>query len=98
MERATNKNAHEFAGFELGEAITVNEVLKDLGTKAAVDTNATALITKIKATDKGADSIGPTSPFSSTTMSTCGISPTLISTTARARPIPWRSRGAYSHP
>lgn len=54
VERATNKDAHEFAGFELGEAITVNEVLKDLGTKSALDTNATALIAKIKGMEKGA--------------------------------------------
>ncbi len=53
VERATNKDAHEFAGFELGEAITVNEVLKDLGTKSALDTNATAAIAKIKGADEG---------------------------------------------
>ena len=53
VERATNKDAHEFAGFELGEAITVDKVLKDLGTKAAVDTNAMASIDKIKAAAKG---------------------------------------------
>ena len=33
-EKASQKGAHEFAGFELGEAITVNMVLKDLGTAA----------------------------------------------------------------
>ena len=53
VEHAINKNAHEFAGFELGEAITVNEVLKDLGTKAAPDTNAMASVAKIKSATKG---------------------------------------------
>ncbi len=53
VEHAINKNAHEFAGFELGEAITVNEVLKDLGTKAAPDTNAMASVAKIKGAAKG---------------------------------------------
>ena len=41
----------EFSPFE---AITVNEVLKDLGTKSTLDTNATALVAKIKGTEKGA--------------------------------------------
>ena len=53
MERAPNKDAHEFAGFELGEAITVNEVLKDLGTKTVLDTNAETAIAKIKGATKG---------------------------------------------
>ena len=53
VERATNKDAHEFAGFELGEAITVNEVLKDLGTKTVLDTDAETAIAKIKETAKG---------------------------------------------
>lgn len=53
-EKASNKNAHEFAGFELGEAITVNMVLKDIGTKApAMDDAAMAMIEKIKAASKG---------------------------------------------
>ena len=53
VERATQKNAHEFAGFELGEAITVDEVLKDLGTTAPVDSKAMASVEKIKGAAKG---------------------------------------------
>ena len=53
VERATQKDAHEFAGFELGEAITVNEVLKNLVTTGAPDTNAMTSIEKIKAAAKG---------------------------------------------
>ena len=50
-----NKNAKEFAGFELGEAITVNAVLKDLGaTASAMDAAAMAKLEKIKAA-KGAE-------------------------------------------
>ena len=52
--KATQKNAHEFAGFEFGEAITVNMVLKDLGTKSpAMDAKGTANVEKIKTTAKG---------------------------------------------
>ncbi len=40
VERATQKDTLEFAGFELGEAITVNMVLKDLGTQAPAMTPA----------------------------------------------------------
>lgn len=56
VEKATNRNAHEFAGFELGEAITVNMVLKDILTNApAMDNSAEmALVEKMKATAKGA--------------------------------------------
>lgn len=51
VEKATQKNAHEFAGFELGEAITVKMVLKDIGAAAPTMTaNGTATIQKIKAT------------------------------------------------
>ena len=53
VERASNKDAHEFAGFELGEAITVNEVLKGLGTKVVLDTSAETAIAKIKGAAKG---------------------------------------------
>ena len=53
VERTVHKDANEFAGFELGEAITVNKILKDLGTTATPDTNAMASIDKIKATAKG---------------------------------------------
>ena len=53
-EKATQKNAHEFAGFELGEAITVNMVLKDLGATApAMDAKGMATVDKITATGKG---------------------------------------------
>ena len=49
LEKAVQKNAREFAGFELGEAITVNEVLKDLGTQApAMDDKAKATVEKLK--------------------------------------------------
>ena len=53
-EKATHKDAHEFAGFELGEAITVNMVLKDLGTQApAMDAKAMATVEKMKSAAKG---------------------------------------------
>ena len=53
-EKATQKNAHEFAGFELGEAITVNMVLKDIGAKApAMDAKGMALVDKMKAAARG---------------------------------------------
>jgi predicted outer membrane protein len=39
VEKATNKNAREFAGFELEEAIAVVAVLKDVGTSAPPPTN-----------------------------------------------------------
>ena len=49
VEKATQKNAHEFAGFELGEAITVNMVLKDIGATApAMTANGTATIQAMK--------------------------------------------------
>ncbi len=55
VEKATNRNAHEFAGFELGEAITVNMVLKDIltGAPAADKAAETAFVEKMKATAKG---------------------------------------------
>ena len=55
VERVTNRDAHEFAGFELGEAITVNMVLKDILTGApSMDKSAeTALVEKMKGTPKG---------------------------------------------
>lgn len=50
----TQKDAMEFAGFELGEAITVNMVLKDLGARSpAMDADAMAVVEKIKAAEKG---------------------------------------------
>ncbi len=56
VELATNRNAHEFAGFELGEAITVNMVLKDiLSNVPPMDKSAEmALVDKMKGTAKGA--------------------------------------------
>ena len=54
VEKATQKNAHEFAGFELAEAITVNMVLKDVGTRApAMDAKAMATMEKMKGGSKG---------------------------------------------
>ena len=55
VEHATNRNAHEFAGFELGEAITVNMVLKDILTSVpAMDKTAEmSLVEKMKGTTKG---------------------------------------------
>ena len=55
VEKAANRNAHEFAGFELGEAITVNMVLKDILTNApAMNMSAeTAVVEKMTATAKG---------------------------------------------
>jgi len=50
VEKATQKDAHEFAGFELGEAITVNMVLKDIGATApAMTADDTATIQAMKA-------------------------------------------------
>lgn len=56
VEKATNANAHEFAGFELAEAITVNMVLKDALTSAAAMDRAAemALVDKMKSAAKGA--------------------------------------------
>ena len=53
--KATQKNAKEFAGFELTEAIAVTTVLKDLGTPVpAPDAKAKATLAKIKSTPAGA--------------------------------------------
>ena len=56
VEKATNRNAHEFAGFELAEAITVNMVLKDILTSVPPTDKSTemALIEKMKGIAKGA--------------------------------------------
>ena len=56
VEKATNRNAHEFAGFELAEAIGVNMVLKDtlMGTVPYDMAAEMALIEKMKGTTKGA--------------------------------------------
>ncbi len=49
VQKATQKSAHEFAGFELGEAITVNMVLKDIGAAApATTTNGATTIQTMK--------------------------------------------------
>jgi predicted outer membrane protein len=54
VEKAKNKNAHEFAGFELGEAVTVNMVLKDIGVSSpAMGGEAMTLIEKIKSAKEG---------------------------------------------
>ncbi len=54
VQKATNKNAKEFAGFELGEAIAVTGVLKDLGTPVpAMTAKAKATLEKIKSTPAG---------------------------------------------
>lgn len=53
--KATQKNAKEFAGFELTEAIAVTTVLKDLATPVpAPDAKAQATLAKIKNTPAGA--------------------------------------------
>ena len=49
VSKATNKNAKEFAGFELEEAKAVTAVLKDLGTPVpGMDAKAKATLDKIK--------------------------------------------------
>jgi len=54
VTKATQKNAKEFAGFELEEAKAVTTVLKDLGTPMpAMDAKATATLNKIKNAKKG---------------------------------------------
>lgn len=54
VTKATNKNAKEFAGFELAEAIAVTGVLKDLGTPVPVmDAKGKATLAKIKNTPAG---------------------------------------------
>jgi len=54
IERCSHKGAVEFAGFELGEAITVNMVLKDIGAASpAPDAHAQTTLDKIKGTAKG---------------------------------------------
>ena len=52
--KASQKNAKEFAGFELTEAIAVTSVLKDLGTPVPpMDAKAKATLEKIKNTPSG---------------------------------------------
>jgi predicted outer membrane protein len=54
VENASNANAKEFAGFELGEAITVNMVLKDmLSADSLIAPPPMELVNKLKALSKG---------------------------------------------
>lgn len=56
VNKATNKNAKEFAGFELTEAIAVTSVLKDLGTPVPpMDAKAKATLAKIQTAKVGLD-------------------------------------------
>lgn len=56
VDKATNKNANEFAGFELTEASPVTGVLKDLNTAILEMTaKAKATLDKIKAAAKGGE-------------------------------------------
>ena len=56
VQKATQKNAKEFAGFELTEAIAVTTVLKDLNTPVPPMTpKAQATLAKIKAAKSGAE-------------------------------------------
>ena len=51
VELTKNRNANEFAGFELGEAITVNMVLKDIVAKGkASDDGLMSMVEKIQNT------------------------------------------------
>lgn len=53
-EKASQKNAKEFAGFELTEAISETSVLKDLGTPVPpMDAKAKAILEKMKNTSSG---------------------------------------------
>ena len=54
IEKTVQKDAHEFAGFEFGEAITVNMVLKDMGVMSpAMGANAMTLVETMNKTPKG---------------------------------------------
>ena len=56
VDKATDKNTKEFAGFELGEAVAVTTVLKQLGTEIpAPDAKAKETLAKLKAAAKGKD-------------------------------------------
>ena len=55
VEKSTNKNTKEFAGFELTEAIAVTTVLKELSTPVPTpDAKAKATLEKLKSAEKGA--------------------------------------------
>ena len=54
VEKATDKDTKEFAGFELTEAIAVTTVLKQLGTPVPTpDAKAKATLEKLRSTAKG---------------------------------------------
>ena len=54
VDKATNENAKEFAGFELGEAKAVTAVLTDLGTVVPeMDSKANDTLEKIKQAGEG---------------------------------------------
>ncbi|MDQ2802246.1 MAG: DUF4142 domain-containing protein [Pseudomonadota bacterium] len=56
VQRATNRRAKQFAGFELTEAIAVTSVLKDLGTPVPdLSANAQAALDRVQAAADGAD-------------------------------------------
>ena len=56
LEKATDKDVKEFAGFEETEAIAVTSVLKQLGTAVpAPDAKAKATMEKLEAASKGAE-------------------------------------------
>ncbi len=55
LEKATDKDVQEFAGFEHTEAIAVTSVLKELGTPVPTpDAKAKATLEKLKSAEKGA--------------------------------------------
>ena len=54
MDKATNRNADEFAGFEMEEAVAVTSVLKDLNTPVpAPDEKARMILQSIESTRRG---------------------------------------------
>ncbi len=56
LEKATDKDVKEFAGFEQTEAIAVTSVLKQLGTAVpAPDAKAKATLEKLQSAEKGAE-------------------------------------------
>ncbi len=56
VEKATDKDVKEFAGFEETEAIAITSVLKQLGTAVpAPDAKAKATMEKLEAASKGAE-------------------------------------------
>lgn len=56
VDMARNANAKEFAGFELGEAITVDMIIKDMGiTSPALGNDVTALFANLKTAGEGTE-------------------------------------------